>query len=41
MKYIAFIVWLLVTAVICLLILPAVVAAMIGWFELGNKILES
>lgn len=41
MKYIAFIAWLLLTAVMCLLIMPVIIAAMIGWFELGNKILES
>jgi hypothetical protein len=41
MKYIAFIIWLLISALLCLLILPAIIADMCGWFELGNKILES
>jgi hypothetical protein len=41
MKYITFIVWLLLTAAMCLLIIPAAIAGAVGWFELSDKILES
>jgi hypothetical protein len=40
MKYLAFIVWLLFTAIICLLVIPAFFAKETGWFEIGDKILE-
>jgi len=41
MKYIAFIIWLLITGMLCALVLPAAFAFVFGWFELGNKILKS
>jgi hypothetical protein len=41
MKYIAFIIWLLISGLLCLFVIPGLVAFVCGWFSLGNKILES
>ena len=41
MKYITFIIWLLVTGILCVFILPAAIAFAAGWIELGDKILKS
>jgi hypothetical protein len=42
MKYIAFIIWLMVTGVMVLTIIPAIICyAFTTWFDIGNKILES
>jgi hypothetical protein len=40
MKYVAFIFWMALTAVMCLLVLPAVIFGE-NWFRIGWKILES
>ena len=40
MKYIAFIIWLLLTAAMCLLVFPVAIAAAVGWFNLSDKILK-
>ena len=42
MKYIPFTIWLLITAPLCLTIFPAIlIYQLTGWFELGEKILNS
>lgn len=42
MKYIPYTIWLLVTAVLCLTVLPGILAyGATSWFEIGSEILES
>ena len=42
MKYIPYTIWLLVTAALCLTILPAIlIYQLTEWFEIGDKILAS
>ena len=42
MKYIPYTIWLVVTAVLCLTVLPAIlINALTDWFEIGDKILKS
>ena len=31
-------IWLILSAIMCILILPAMIADGCGWFEIGNKI---
>ena len=38
MKYVLFLVWIIMSAVMSLLVIPAIVAGEYGWFELGKKI---
>jgi hypothetical protein len=38
MRYSAFIIWLILSAIMCILIFPAMIANVCGWFELGDKI---
>jgi len=37
MKYVPLLVWIIVSAGMSLLVLPAIVAGEYGWFELGEK----
>jgi len=42
MKYIPFTIWLIVSAIMCLIVLPAIICyAFTNWFDIGDKILES
>ena len=42
MKYIPYTFWLIVTACLCVTVLPAIlIYNMTSWFEIGDKILES
>jgi hypothetical protein len=42
MKYIPYTIWLVVTAALCLTVLPAIlIYNLTEWFEIGDKILES
>jgi hypothetical protein len=36
-KYVLFLVWIIMSAVMSLLVLPAIVAGEYGWFELGDN----
>jgi hypothetical protein len=38
MKHVLFLIWIIVSAGMSLLVLPAIVAGEYGWFELGEKI---
>lgn len=38
MKYFIFMIWLILSAIMCILIIPAIIAYTCGWFEIGNKI---
>ena len=37
MKYVLFLIWIIVSAIMSLLVLPAIVAGEYGWFELGEE----
>jgi len=40
MKYLIYIIWMLLTLIMCLTMFPALFAKKTGWFEIGDKILE-